>query len=490
MGEVWRGDDTRLNRPVAVKLLHSSLSENKQFRERFAREATLVAGLKGQHVATVYDYGEEDSSGAVRSYLVMELVDGRPLSEILDERGPLPVPETVRVIGQAAEGLRAAHEAGIIHRDVKPANILLTPDGSVKLIDFGIAHLRGKAGLTDSGIFLGTLAYVCPDQIADEEPTPSTDIYSLGVVAYECLTGSPPFASDVPAAVLNSHLYEPPPPLPEEIPAHVSHAILMALRKRPEHRWQTMAEFAQGIRNPDTPAPPPEPTSTPDPETPARAPKRKLQWLIQGAMAVVIAILSILLWQLPWQIPGFPGHGDNGGNGGQQFPGIVAESDEPAQDDTPAPGQSETPDVDDKSNKNSSDDSTPESAEEADTPTPANDNDDGGNDETASVPRLKGKNPNDATALLNQHGFHNHNPVRTDPQDGKKQCVVYRQSPRPNTTASTDTTITYYYRADPKTSCDGNDTQSDDDPPPNPHSTWTPHPPRPSTTPHTRLRRQ
>ncbi|GIG66264.1 serine/threonine-protein kinase [Phytomonospora endophytica] len=243
MGEVWRGTDVRLKRPVAIKMLHPGLSDSEEFRARFVSEATLVAALNTRGVAAIYDYGEEETPDGVRAYLVMELVSGRSLADVLRDDGPLGVAETTRLIVAAAEGLHAAHSAGIIHRDVKPANILITSRGIVKIIDFGIARSSGDPSLTDTGMVIGTVVYSAPEHLTDDDPTPAVDIYSLGIVAYECLTGAPPFATGASAAIMFRHLSHDPAPLPDNVPAALSTAIMKALRKDPADRWETVQEF-------------------------------------------------------------------------------------------------------------------------------------------------------------------------------------------------------------------------------------------------------
>jgi serine/threonine-protein kinase len=247
MGEVWRGHDETLGRTVAVKLLHANLSDDPVFRARFEAEARHAAALHDPHIATVFDYGNEaDAGGGYRSYLVMEYVDGRPLSQLL--RGPMPPEHVVSLLGQAAGALGAAHAAGIVHRDVKPANFLVTPDGMLKITDFGVARARGASHLTDTGTVVGTPAYVAPEVAEGREATPLSDIYSLGVVLYECLAGRRPFVADNPVAVALAHLREEPPPLPDTVPAHLRELTMRAMAKAPQARPQSAAEFAAVLR--------------------------------------------------------------------------------------------------------------------------------------------------------------------------------------------------------------------------------------------------
>ncbi len=217
MGEVWRAVDELLGREVAVKLLRQHVAADPSFRDRFRTEARITAGLTDPGIAQVFDYGEQ-SDGA---YLVMELVIGEPLSAILARNGTLSAEVTLDMIAQTARGLHAAHSSGIIHRDIKPGNLLINQSGQVKVTDFGIARALQAAPVTRTGTVLGTAQYVSPEQASGTPLTPATDIYSLGVVAYECLTGRPPFIAETQVAMALQHLNEPPPPLPASVPPAV-----------------------------------------------------------------------------------------------------------------------------------------------------------------------------------------------------------------------------------------------------------------------------
>jgi serine/threonine protein kinase len=247
MGEVWRAQDETLGRTVAVKLLKPEYAEDPTFVERFRAEARNTARLAHSGIATVYDYGEVPVEGAVGSsaYLVMELVPGQPLSMILRERGPLQPSETMSIIGQTALALQAAHERGIIHRDVKPGNLMITPDGRVKVTDFGIARATDEIPLTQTGTVLGTSYYLAPEQAAGREVTAASDVYSLGIVAYECLAGRRPFQDTNPVAVAMAHQTEPPPPLPSSVPPPIAEVVYAALSKSPRDRPPTAGEFGR-----------------------------------------------------------------------------------------------------------------------------------------------------------------------------------------------------------------------------------------------------
>lgn len=249
MGEVWKGFDTRLGRSVAIKILHAGLSDNDKFRARFQLEARAVAALQSPGIVALYDYGEEVGDDGTLAYLVMELVKGRSLAEILSERGPLPPAEVMKIVSTAADALEVAHRADIIHRDIKPANLLVDEEtGATKIVDFGISAARGASGLTETGTVMGTLAYASPEQLNGAELTGASDLYSLGIVAYEALMGRPPFVSDTPVAVMNGHMTQAPPPLSREIPAGVAQVVLQSLQKDPRARYTSGAEMARSAR--------------------------------------------------------------------------------------------------------------------------------------------------------------------------------------------------------------------------------------------------
>jgi serine/threonine-protein kinase len=248
MGAVWRGTDTRLNRVVAVKLLHSGLSGNDRFRARFHQEAQAVAQLQSPGIVALYDYGEEHAPEGLVSYLIMELVRGKALDTVLRERGRLSPNETLKILASAAEALDVAHQAHIIHRDIKPGNLLVDPDGSVKIVDFGIAAAKGGAGLTETGTVMGTLAYASPEQLQGAQLTGATDLYSLGIVGYECLAGRPPFAGNEPTAAIAGHLTGQPAPLPPDVPGPIAQIIMRCLAKDPRQRFASAAEFARVCR--------------------------------------------------------------------------------------------------------------------------------------------------------------------------------------------------------------------------------------------------
>src|SRR5215469_16366219 len=239
-GTVWRAADTVLERMVAVKLLRPEITGDPLARATFLAEARSASRLTHPGIAQVYDYG--DDSPANVPFLVMELVDGLSLADVL-ATGPVGVNRTVEVIVQVATALQAAHSAGVVHRDIKPANLLTSRDWQVKITDFGIAGVVGSASATTPGIVAGTPAYVAPERAAGESATPASDLYSLGVVAYECLTGVRPFSGPA-AEVSAAHLWRPFPPLPASVPADVGLLVGALTARDPALRPQSAREVA------------------------------------------------------------------------------------------------------------------------------------------------------------------------------------------------------------------------------------------------------
>jgi serine/threonine protein kinase len=230
MGQVWRAQDRILGRPVAVKLVRSELMEDPAFLSRFRTEARRTAALAHPGIASVFDYGEIGRPNPI-AYLVMELVGGAPLSAVLAREGRLDPERVLDVVVQVALALGSAHQAGLVHRDVKPSNLLIRHDGVVKVTDFGIARTVGEAPRTEIGLVVGTAAYLSPEQVACLPVTPASDVYALGLVAYECLAGRRPFTGEHPVALVLAHQRRPPPPLPPDVPAPVRALVEQAMAK-------------------------------------------------------------------------------------------------------------------------------------------------------------------------------------------------------------------------------------------------------------------
>jgi serine/threonine protein kinase len=293
MGEVWQAADTRLDRQIAVKVLKPELSGDAEFRRRFHAEARMTASLNHPGIAAVHDYGETASDPDV-AYLVMELVAGDPLATILMHHPRLSVDRTLDILGQAGEALHAAHQRGLVHRDVKPGNILITPSGTVKLTDFGIARAVDATPVTCNGMVMGTAHYIAPEQAAGNAAGPAGDVYSLAVVGYECLAGQRPFSAGNSVSVAMMHIRDRPPPLPADVPAAVRALIETALVKDPWQRYSTGGEFAAAVaavraghrlplpRTAVWPAP-----TTLLPASPQRLPTRR------GAARIAAALLGV-----------------------------------------------------------------------------------------------------------------------------------------------------------------------------------------------------
>jgi hypothetical protein len=239
--EVWRAADLVLARPVAVKLPYPGFAQDDEALARFRAEARNAGRLSHEHVARIYDYGEPDPPNP--PFLVMELIAGPPLSALLRD-GPLSPDRTARLLAQAATGLAAAHQAGLIHRDIKPGNLMIGPGGSVKITDFGISYAAGSAPLTGTGLVLGTPAYLAPERMTGASATAAGDLYSLGIVGYQCLTGELPFTGD-PLQLALAHRDRVLPPLPSPVPAGLAALITALTAKDPAARPASAAEVAR-----------------------------------------------------------------------------------------------------------------------------------------------------------------------------------------------------------------------------------------------------
>ena len=232
MADVWSALDSVLQRNVALKVMRPDPGHEELFALRFRDEALHSAALIHTNIATLFDYGEDDGL----AFLVMELVDSQPLSQVIRERGPIPPDQVRSIVGQCALALGVAHEAKVVHRDVKPANILVREDGLVKLTDFGIARALDASGHTRAGDLLGTPSYISPEQALGRPATGASDLYALGVVAHEMLRGAKPFDKPTPIATAMSHIHESPPPLPDTVPEDLADVIEELLSKDPQER--------------------------------------------------------------------------------------------------------------------------------------------------------------------------------------------------------------------------------------------------------------
>ncbi|SBS72821.1 serine/threonine-protein kinase [uncultured Microbacterium sp.] len=250
MGEVWEATDHVIGRTVAIKILKDEYMGDPGFLERFRAEARHAALVNHEGIASVFDYGEENGS----AFLVMELVPGEALSTILEREGPLSTDKTLDIVAQTAAALQAAHAAGLVHRDIKPGNLLITPDGRVKITDFGIARIADQVPLTATGQVMGTVQYLSPEQASGHPASPATDTYSLGIVAYESLAGKRPFTGESQVAIAMAQINDTPPPLPPTVSEPVQNLVMSMIAKKPDERpasSSAVARAASALRRGD-----------------------------------------------------------------------------------------------------------------------------------------------------------------------------------------------------------------------------------------------
>lgn len=244
MGEVWEATDLVIGRTVAIKILKDEYLGDPGFLERFRAEARHAALVNHEGIANVFDYGEEDGS----AYLVMELVPGEALSAVLERERVLSSDRVLDIVAQTASALQAAHAAGLVHRDIKPGNLLMTPEGRVKITDFGIARIADQVPLTATGQVMGTVQYLSPEQASGHPASPSTDIYSLGIVAYEALAGRRPFTGESQVAIAMAQINEMPPDLPVTIAEPVRNLVYACIAKKPADRPSSAANLARAAQ--------------------------------------------------------------------------------------------------------------------------------------------------------------------------------------------------------------------------------------------------
>jgi serine/threonine-protein kinase len=348
MASVWMARDELLGRRVAVKALHADLAGDEKLRGRFRQEAIAAAGLTHPNIVATYDTGEDD--GLV--YIVMELVDGESLRQLLDRKGALDVNASVNITRQVASALEAAHRNGVVHRDVKPANVLVPHEGPVKVTDFGIAKATGSADFTRTGMVVGTARYLSPEQVQGRQTDARTDVYALGLVLYEMLAGRPAYQGDSEMATAVARLAGPPAPIASirpGTPAGLVAVLDHALQPDPAHRIPSAAAFADLLeRGPSAPAPRPQPATLPAAAPPAAtrptsaarpapvdpsrnrpktaAPKRRRgRGLRVLAFIVFLALLGVAAGLLTARIVDDNGGGNNGNRGsGGASPGVIS----------------------------------------------------------------------------------------------------------------------------------------------------------------------
>lgn len=248
MSTVYRGRDVRLDRPVALKVMDPRYAGDQQFLTRFHREARAIARLKDPGLVAIYDQGDDPA----HPFLVMELVDGGTLRELLRERGPMPPHAMAAVLRPVLSGLGVAHRAGLVHRDVKPENVLISDDGEVKLVDFGLVRAIAEAGITSTSVILGTAAYLSPEQVEGAATGPRSDVYAAGVMAFELLTGTTPFTGDNPLAVASQRLdrdVPPPSSVIAGVPAELDSFVARATARRADERFADACEMGEGLES-------------------------------------------------------------------------------------------------------------------------------------------------------------------------------------------------------------------------------------------------
>ena len=333
MSTVFRAHDRQLERRVAIKILHEHYAGDPEYLERFRREARAVAQLSHPNIVTVIDRGDDEG----RQYIVFEHVEGENLKELVQREGSLPVRQALELALAVADGLAFAHDHGLVHRDVKPQNVLLSNEGEVKVTDFGIARsLHVEHGVTLTGTVLGTGEYLAPEQAGGKPVSPATDVYSLGVVLWELLAGDVPFAGENFVAVALRHVNEPPPSLRDRRPdvsPRLEAAVDRALAKDPAHRFSSMAAFAKELRAclaeaegggpalfadaERTLITPPAPAPSPAPVRRRRSRRRPLAWILLALVVAGAAFAAVVL---------LGGVGDHsGGTSGGGSPGTAVQ---------------------------------------------------------------------------------------------------------------------------------------------------------------------
>ncbi|MFI9449245.1 Stk1 family PASTA domain-containing Ser/Thr kinase [Amycolatopsis sp. NPDC052450] len=323
MSEVHHGHDVRLGREVAIKILRADLARDPQFQERFRREAQNAAALNHPAIVAVYDTGETNTEFGPLPYIVMEFVEGRTLRDIVKTEGPMSQKRAMEVMADVCAALDFSHRHGIVHRDVKPANVMITKNGAVKVMDFGIARAMhdGQSAMTQTAAVIGTAQYLSPEQARGESVDARSDVYAAGCVLYELITGEPPFTGDSPVAVAYQHVREDPNPPSSVNPAvapELDAVVLKALAKGPANRYQSSAEMRSDLvrtlsgQRPSAPMVMSEDERTQVMDSDRRVPqrydqyedededpaakKKRRAWLIAGLVVSLAAVVLLIMW--------------------------------------------------------------------------------------------------------------------------------------------------------------------------------------------------
>jgi serine/threonine protein kinase len=299
MATVELAHDTELDRPVAIKRLADNLAANEEYKRRFLREARLAARLSNPNIVAVYDAGAENGV----PFIVMEYVEGETLGDLLQRRGRLDPAEAVALALQACSGLETAHQAGLVHRDIKPQNLLIAPEGTLKIADFGIARSLDGTQLTQAGTVLGTAGYLAPEQAAGEPVTAVADIYALGAVLYELLTGRPPYEADSLAELFVKQTEGSITPLRElapAAPARLEDAVMRALARVPEYRYESAAALAAELAATGTGGTVERSLAPTTPmrrvrSSSGRAAPRRRRWVLSAAAILAAALVALVL---------------------------------------------------------------------------------------------------------------------------------------------------------------------------------------------------
>jgi len=302
MGVIYKAEHTTLEQIVAIKALPSTLGSNSDIRERFIREAKIQAKLSHPNVVNILNFLEHEGN----NYIVMEYVDGETLEAIIRTTGLIPPERCIAIVRQVLDGIGYAHSRGVIHRDIKPSNIMITRQGNVKITDFGIAKIAGDLKHTQTGVKVGTLWYMSPEQVQGQQAGVTSDIYALGITLFEMVTGKVPFTGDSEYHIMHN-IVQNPPPDPREfypyIPLSLEKTILKAIAKSPADRFQNVGEFAESLGQEDpgalTPGEPCQaaPANAPAPDRPAAGPGgKKLFWVLGGALALALVVVAAVLF--------------------------------------------------------------------------------------------------------------------------------------------------------------------------------------------------